>query len=407
MPVRKNKRQNKRDQTRIVACGDIHGDLLALVVVLRLSGCVELQKQEASQRTLKNTKKKPEKAPAQPELALEEERWDAWCSYLVQEQSQRLDSKLIWERWAGRLAWRTEVAPTELVILGDVMDSRRPSSDRAQPAGSEDRAQPAGSEELIVDIFYHLRTQTKTYGHQLTWILGNHDLANVTNYPWCDDYSHEVYCSADGRYTPERVLWAKQAVEDLAATAVELRDGALLFCHGGVSSKFLTQLDDAPGRSATPQELVSKINRLYSECVRTGKRPKPIRAKHDPPDWCRQGCVSTNTKTCRPDARVDTCALRRFGCQAVVVGHSIAHSRENGCTPHRRQTREGRTQVKPVGPHWHRVQEHQLYFLDVAMSRAFGAEGGTKTYACLELTKTEPGGQWLARTLGTELQVGG
>ncbi len=356
-------------KVRVVVAGDIHGDLLALVHVLQMSDCFELAN--------KNT-------------------WQDWREYLCEHSapgSTNLNVQYILSRWVKNLKW--SVPATEIILLGDILDGKRPDTKRP-PIG----ALPTGSEELIVATLLHLRANSD-HTQTITWVLGNHDIWNITNKGWCSLYSNACYCNKKRpqEYTAERVKWAQKAATNLDAVGLAVRHG-VAFCHGGICTDFLNQFEE----ETSGEQLVDAINKLYKKTVEEGQRPDKLIQKKNPitrpPDWCRHGCVTnidekTNSQPCLRDSQVDTPALVRIGCHAMVVGHSVARKKRGDVPlPHVRHTRQdGTTTIHELeGGESVAVEEYQQFFVDTAMSRAFGFDpvpdnqDQQKTYACLILS---------------------
>jgi hypothetical protein len=248
----------------LVVVGDLHGDPLALLRVLQLSGAVEAG----------------------------DPGWEAMATAI---QRGTVDRSIL-----DGLQWK-EDAQTTLLLLGDLVDNKRHGS-----------ALPVGSEELLLETLHRLRSQGQKQGSDVRWVLGNHDMENTLEKSrgFCTRYAHPDYCDAEGGFTPARRAWMREWIGRMDAKPVVVIDG-LAFAHGSLSSEFLDRYDERD-----PDELLARIAHDYRESAASGQRVDRIATSAIVPDWCRQAC-----EHCTP-ATVDQEALRRLGCYASFGGHT-------------------------------------------------------------------------------------
>ena len=267
---------------------------------------------------------------------------------------------------------------TIFVFLGDLVDTRR----------WEPGVIPPGSEEALVETLERLQGGSGTgHVHRIHWVLGNHDVANAGAWPelgFCRTYAHAQYCddTGMGTYHADRIAWMRRAILSLGAVAVLVLHG-IAFCHGGLCSEFLQHYQGA----SSAEDLVMRVNDDFRELVSGsgGKRLWHLSYRGGGlgllPTWCRRGCRQEGCDKDKDGQFLgpDMDAMARVGAGAMCVAHTIMEDgitlcREEGCLP---------LQPKSAGADM--IAQGSMYFTDIAMSRAFGPQGTSRIYACLEI----------------------
>ena len=321
-----HERKSEGDQ-RLVIVGDLHGDPLALLYSLQLSGAVEGMDWESVATQLRGGRR---------------------CDDMFQQL-----------RWV-------ENAQTTIVFLGDIVDNKRFGD-----------ALPVGSEELILDTLYRLKQTGRC--SDITWVLGNHDVENtMINAPgFCQQYSNPHYCDkATGGFTPTRQQWMRDWIGKMDAAPVVIID-RIAFCHGTLTKSFLDRYDpelSVPG-------LLQAIKQDYRQSVTDGERVPRIRLTGNGsnevlPDWCRRGCNNCAETT------IDTQAMHRVDCYAIFGAHIVMDDRIM------RRTIDGKWSRLEPGFAPADIEDMSMYFTDLGMSRAFrDPEDSHRVFGCVILTK--------------------
>ena len=261
-----------------------------------------------------------------------------------------------------------------VVFLGDLLDNNR---FKVEATG---RCAHEGSQFEILDALLSLKRQAVRVGGDVVWVLGNHDVWNVSlGNRACGRYApqqqrrqgHGSYrtCDRSGGFsrTHQRHVreYMKQAkVVAVARVTASGKNGTthVLGVHGGLAdTEALVQtFGIVPGQY---EDNVRKINRVYRQAVLTGKNIDELDGDCMP-TWCRP------TRVENPED------LRKyFGTARVVKAHDVQGTANCNLDGARRTSR-------------HDVMEDgELCRIDVMMSRSFekGRVEREKEFACVKL----------------------
>ena len=353
-----------RPDQKLYTAGDVHGDLLALVRVLKLTTCV---------RVTDEVLQALEVCP----VTQEENARSGWP--LTQAQ---FDS-ICW--YKGKKHY--------VALLGDVLDNRRGTD--ADPWGVCGKT---GTQTMMLQLLVRLKRQAQSEGGDVLFVLGNHDVANLTRNPnvgglrrGCGDYAPHTHLRQDGTsyatcqdadaFSAEHVAHMLELTEELKPVAVARVDfeesKSVLLVHGGVDLHIYAndlRNDDADANLQT-------INRFFVNALwKQDPVSNAFLAKHVErlPTWCRPAMLGP--EKCTPFLQATPQQLQAYlGASRLVKGHDTQTNRRIRCA---------QTNLHLVSGPNHAVDEYfgedvkvtstmepgQLCFTDIKMSRAFGRE---------------------------------
>ena len=343
-----------RKYSRLVVCGDIHGDYTAFLRILREAGLCTVPDSMLSQAQL--------------------------CMLSRKAMKQTL-------HWLDPEAG--------LILLGDVVDGvRRGSTWMCGHSGhmhgvvdhhDNSYANPLeAQQQLIFDTIEHLQ---KSHGARIHVLLGNHDVGNLVGNPGFCAFANGV-CDAAGSFLNTSTYSHAGAYQALyrKIRACHLcmvvhngtRRNGILLCHGGFNDleNDARALGLTNGGFLVWRRNLNVINRVGRDLVMgTGAEREAAIARYaetefKQPTWGRPGSFE--------GMQVD--ALQKyFGCRTMIKAHdgkATVHC-VGQATTGSAQTTSG--VVVPFG-------QKRLCFADRYMSQAFGPLG-TRVYGYFEITK--------------------
>jgi hypothetical protein len=354
-----------------VLVGDLHGDLRALAVVLKESGCFRIADdrpggEHAAWRTL-----------------------DAACSACPEGRGRRPFPEAALLR-SVRYAWPD--APRHAVVFcGDIIDNRRPGVRDGKDEGYGICAYP-DSVELVIETVARLCAESPRGA--VTWLLGNHDVwPFMPEQSQCRQYAPLHQCEAGGRYTRAFRRLLIEALHRAHAQALVSVNGVVC-CHGGLSVGWVqTLVGSAQSVAPCEPELAASVmtgllctaNRAFSELLAAARAapdallpadlgPMAWLLRDDGPLWCRPSSRPDSFARLFDDASFEgrwgglAAALRRHAfCVAHTMqprGVTIAETGDRGATVARpRPVREDEKRQLRGG---------ELIYVDTGMSRGFG-----------------------------------
>ena len=269
-------------------------------------------------------------------------------------------------RWTGGAA--------VVVFLGDLLDNNRHEVEETGRCAHE------GSQFEILDALLSLKRQALKMGGDVVWVLGNHDVWNVSlGNRACGRYApqkqkrhgHKAYrtCDRSGGFSHThrhhvREYMKKAKVVAVARVSTSGSKGAthVLGLHGGLAdTEALVQtFGIVPGEY---EQNVRRINQVYRKAVMTGERLEELDGDRMP-TWCRPTRVENPTD------------LRRFfGTARIVKAHDVQGTANCNVRGTRRTPRQDV------------MEDGELCRVDVMMSRAFekGRKEREKEFACVKL----------------------
>ena len=310
-------------QKRLIAIGDIHGDLSVAIKSLKLAGVIDIN---------------------------------------IPNNSNTIDNI----HWIG--------GETVIVQLGDQIDRVRPSKlvNELCPEGDKDLVMDEGSDLKIINLFENLHEEAVKHGGALFSILGNHELMNVdgdfryvspqefkefgvffkeprTNSPY--PYGYE---SRKKAFSPGGILSKKLANSRYSI----LQIGSWVFVHGGISSQLandytINQINILIHKWLMGNKsklLMEHINKIYYTNDDTYS-PFWSRALSDISEW-NNSCIQEFEKT----ITILNSKNKRDGNSAIkgmIVGHSPQFMYNKGLNS---------------------ACNNRLWRVDVGMSKAFGKD---------------------------------
>lgn len=357
--------------------GDVHGDMFALLNALQLTGCVDIEMQH-----FKSSAK-------------------CWSHQKYAKVDVREGAEL--KDISNTITWKG--GTSVIAFLGDVFDNRR-SAD----ASKNGVCSWSGTQFQMLDILVHLKAQAESQRGNVIWILGNHDIWNVspvsrgvcTRYGAKEQTCTGNHCSTKNTYTACKNQYfsnehrnnVRNYMIKLKAVAVlKITNGNthVLALHGGMGKKCdvncnqslknlkklvgLKTFEEANKEqqkelSTVHMENILKINILYLDAIWN----KPDDKKHfshleQPymPTWCRPKKIDNG-----PELKT------YFGTSKMIKAHDGQRIGAN-CN--------GKV---AENEHAYEEGENDLCFLDVYMSRAFEqGEKKQKEFACIKLYSKE------------------
>lgn len=265
---------------RIFCAGDVHGDLLALLRVLRFTKVAHVPD---------NVMRDAEVCPV--------EEVGRKINPLTAEQMASI-------RWTG--------GRNALLLLGDVLDNRRGGRD--DPYGV---CGFAGTQTQMMELLQQLAVSARQAKGKLVWVLGNHDCGNAMggNRHFCVRYAPQwhtrpgtsgdkvpsVYatCNAHG-FSDDHVKHVQDALRAMRSVAVinihSPRTGhSVIALHGGItksSMKFLTSSKMGEYRlseRSSPSTNITRLNRLFHDAHSGNALAAHLVNHHSDkmPTWCR------------------------------------------------------------------------------------------------------------------------
>jgi hypothetical protein len=235
--------------------------------------------------------------------------------------------------------WIARPANTVVIQMGDQVDSMI----RDRNAQSDWERRP----DIDVVLFmHHVDSIARQHGGRVISLIGNHEMMNLTgDFSYVSDASLREVGGVNVRarqFRPGGAVW-----NVLKDRPVVVKIGKQLFCHAGVLPHHVTL---ARGE-------LMYINRLFHRWMELGSDtsglPPHMRAEFnqlfqdsDSLLWTRKYSDGENQ-----DPRMLEYVLSATQCRAMYVGHTVM-------------------------PRIMALYDRRLWFVDVGLSRSFGANGG-------------------------------
>lgn len=344
------------EHPKIFCAGDVHGDFLALLRVLKRTGVAHVSDHVMAAVEICPTEQVGRKINP---LTADEMHSVAWTG--------------------GRNA---------LLLLGDVLDNRRGGKD--DPYGV---CGFAGTQTQMMELLQQLATTARRAGGKLVWVLGNHDCGNAMggNRHFCERYAPQwhtrpgttgdkvpsVYatCNAHG-FSDDHVRHVQGALLKMRSVAVmnihsPSTGHSVIALHGGItksSMKFLTSQAMGPYRLSkqdSPDVNVTRLNRLFHD-AHSGDRTATYIVNHHSdkmPTWCRPSSIE-DPQTFE--------AL--FGTTRMIKAHDVQERGANCGQGHSRATSGAAA-----------MMNNELCRVDAGMSRCFAKYVPRRKIAFVEL----------------------
>lgn len=247
--------------------GDLHGDLRALVRVLRHCGCFRAAPDGDGAADGEPGSRTAARAAQQAAERAAWDRLDQLCGACpVGRERQRFPEP---ERLAAIRHMGGVRDGRAVVFCGDVIDNRRPGVTDGEDQGFGICAY-ADSVELVVETVARLCRDSPRGA--VTWLLGNHDVwPFLPSCRTCNQYGPVHTCEPDGSYTEAFRRFLIDHLIAARAQACVVANGVFA-CHGGLSGSFARQaVADArvaPGPDVPPlTALVRTINLAFDELL--------------------------------------------------------------------------------------------------------------------------------------------
>ena len=374
---------NLNNHDAFYGVGDVHGDMFALLTALQLTGCVQIDRQHFASSG---------KCWSNPNYTVEVTKRDAPLKNITNTI-----------QWVGN----TSV----VAFLGDIFDNRR-----SEHHPENGQCSWSGTQFEMLTILLHLKTQAKQQGGNVIWILGNHDVWNVSPIPTgvCERYGakkqtcsgHVCSLSENESYVACRNgAFSKQHRDNVRNYMIKMEAVALLkisngcidknLCHfsgggteanthvlalhGGMGKrceqgtlKSLTSLSRVADLQENDHHMnIIRINMLYLDTIYNHSEDQNrFRTLELPfmPTWCRP-------------QKIDNAAELKtyFGTSKMIKAHDGQRKGANcnGNYSENEQAYDGQA---------------DLCFMDVYMSRAFNQRAkDKKEFACIKLFRKNDG----------------
>jgi hypothetical protein len=335
MSISSNVNTNKRSTPVLFFIGDIHGDPVAFLKTLNMTGMLNI-----NHTIIKN---------------------------LINFQSDKDTDITTITNLIKDITWNEKYVNTEskIIFLGDILDNKRPNQ--------SSEALRVGSEEFIINTMKKLKTDRINKKINLIWVLGNHDVYNTLqnhDNEWCHKYSHNSYCKSEGGYKDERMMFVIDAIKKLDAVVLWKYDD-ILSCHGGLCPGFI----DYIFKNKTVCDKIQYINKGFIDCINNGELSDPW-DRGDSPIWCRNVCSKETYEK----------VFKQFECTSLFVGHTISTDKNDITNI---QSFKIGDQVKKIvsTERMELMDDYTTYFTDVAMSSAFELNSSPTIYRCLKVKK--------------------
>jgi hypothetical protein len=284
----------ERDFERVYATSDIHADLPKLIQIIVSAGLV----------------------------AIEEPTGDVYED--------------VW-----RVTWVAR--DTLFVVCGDLIDGRRPV--RGGPP--RDVKDPRGSFEMLMHcMLFNLRIQAHALGSDIRFVLGNHEIVALFNYPTASgEFRSGFVCEAHTRFADAAPIDAAptDALESRASLLLPfcmcspfllIRVGSVLFTHGGFVATSggidvdiyertvgaQRSIDAAVAANPHDVDAVADIISRYRFAMVNIERTVVLSAAE-----VRGYAELSLDAMC---GRSQTIALSNRGIELVVVGHCVTHGQK-------------------------------------------------------------------------------
>jgi len=344
------------EHPKIFCAGDVHGDFLALLRVLKMTGVA---------RVLDHVMAAVEICPADQigrkinPLAADEMRSIAWTG--------------------GRNA---------LLLLGDVLDNRRGGKD--DPYGV---CGFAGTQTQMMELLQQLATTARRAGGKLVWVLGNHDCGNAMggNRHFCERYAPQwhtrpgttgdkvpsVYatCNAHG-FSDDHVRHVQDALLKMRSVAVvnihsPSTGHSVIALHGGITKTSMTFLTSRVmgkyrlRKQDSPDVNITRLNSLFHDAHSGDPAATQIVNHHSDkmPTWCR------------PSSIEDPHTFEAlFGTTRMIKAHDVQERGANCGMGHQRKTSGTAA-----------MMNNELCRVDAGMSRCFAKYVPRRNIAFVEL----------------------
>lgn len=340
--------------------GDVHGDMFALLNALQLTGCVDIEREHFSSSA---------KCWSHEKYASVDVRKGAELKDIV-----------------NTITWKG--GTSVIAFLGDVFDNRRSAG-----ASQNGVCSWSGTQFQMLDILVHLKAQAELQKGNVIWILGNHDIWNVSpvSRGVCSRYGAKQqtctgnHCSSEKTYTAcENQYFSKEHRNNVRNYMIKLKAVAVLkitngnthvlALHGGMGKKCDDDCDQSLKQLSKLTGLIKgehhknmlKVNNLYVDTIWNKPEDKIRFAYLEQsymPTWCRPTKIDNG-----PELKTF------FGTSKMIKAHDGQKIGAN-CNGKDAQ-----------GLHEYGGGDNDLCFMDVYMSRAFEhAEKKKKEFACIKL----------------------
>lgn len=364
---------NLQPGQELFTIGDVHGDLLAMLSALRLTGCVNI-----------------------PDNVLQK----VHICHEGNNNSSRIGFPLTREEMAS-IQWRPGCRHV-VAFLGDVLDNRRRSEDIFGVCAM------TGTQTQMLDLLDQLRQQALPQGGCVIFILGNHDVANMTRdvdlgllMNGCTDYAPRFHsrirtttgqqreyntCHIDEngqvteQFSQEHVNHMLEKIHPLNPVAVARVNfsnadpqSSVLLVHGGLDHRaFLPNVH--PGNAVANLRFINQVytEALFRQVADAQNILKSIGERA--PTWCRPSFLGM-TKGDQFWQSSPEELMTFFGAPSMIKAHDRQSQQQIRCT-----STQSRAYSRPDGWAGRGVPSSDdtvmspgdLCFIDVGMSRAFG-----------------------------------
>lgn len=347
----------------VYICGDVHGDMFALLKVLELSGCVQI-------------------APLYFQQSAK-----CWSNYTSHTRSSTRSTVTTGAQLKDIQHSITWTGGTSVVVfLGDILDNKRGSS-----GAKNGNCAWEGTQYQMLDILVELKRQSNAQRGNMIWVLGNHDIWNISPIVrTCNRYSPQFQqkctddrcekstkiCTDSGGYTTKHRQLIKKYMRQMGAVGLvritaENRKGKthVLGMHGGItnvnffrnkrfkrSNKHTNKVLTLHIQETQFEENIDAINEVYIALQQPEDEEELFRYVESPyaPTWCRPETIE-NGKDLK----------RYFGTSKMCKAHDVQMDGAN-CNV------DGKSTNGVVGKVF---KDNELCRMDVAMSRAFDKPG--------------------------------
>jgi hypothetical protein len=277
----------------------------------------------------------------------------------------------------------------EIYFLGDVVDNYRLGMEVEYASSEVPNNNMAMNGELyIVATLLRLKQEAIIQGGNLYWVIGNHDLANAMNDDTltCSHYTTLDQCDTVDKnlYNSTRSTIIKDTLIEMNAKAVYIVDG-LLLCHGGLAGSFI---EECRKRGLIHDDTrlldIEKVNQMYRKAIMYSRSPEF--------QWVREQVYTGRDLTwCRPLQLEkwlpeEVFPLIHTPVRSMVVAHTIQD--KIGRILHHNafgDTVDGTMSLTEGEEPWYegedimgvfttkpqKLVKHGIYMMDLAMSRAF------------------------------------
>ncbi len=351
---------------RIFCAGDVHGDLLALLRVLRFTKVAHVPD---------DVMRAAAYWPVPPTR-------DEVCPFF---EGGREINPLTAEQLAS-IVWTG--GRNALLLLGDVLDNRRGGRDDVYGVCGF-----AGTQTQMMELLQQLAVSARKDRGKLVWVLGNHDCGNAMggNRHFCERYAPRfhtrpgtsgdkvpsVYATCDDNgFSDDHVKHVQDALRAMRSVAVlnihSPRTGhSVIALHGGItksSMNFLTSSAMGEYRlsiHSSPDTNITRRNRLFHDAHSGNAGAAHIVNHHSDkmPTWCRPSKIEAPQQF-----------KELFGTTRMIKAHDVQERGAN-CGRGRSRATDGAAVMV----------DEELCRVDAGMSRCFAKYVPRRRVAFVEL----------------------